>query len=130
MKSKRTKQCKKLANLYGMLHFFCLYGPFLYFIPYALIMGTVGKKIALSLFLIVSLCLAFFAIIGDAKTRGGLYKTIMWILIIGVLTCLEQAKTFIYLMAIISIIDELLIIKLKDKYKDAYAANKEIDRRM
>lgn len=128
-KSSRTIQCKNLANMFSILHLGCLFGPLLYFILYAFATGPVGNKIALSLFLVVAICLSLLAIFGEAKTRAGLNKTIMWILIIGILMCLAEAKVFIYTMAILSIIDELFIVRLKDKYKDAYAANREIDRR-
>ena len=128
-KSSRTIQCKNLTNLFSILHLGCLFGPLLYFVPYAFATGTTGNKIGLSLFLIVSVCLSLVSLFGEAKTRGGLNKTIMWVLIMGVLMCLAEAKTFIYIMAIVSILDELVIVKLKDKYKDAYAANREIDRR-
>ena len=130
MKSERTKQCKRLSILFLVLHILCLFGPLLYFIPYAYIVGEVGRKLALSLFLIVALCLSVVSIISDAKTRGGMAKSIMWILVIGISICLQEVKVFVYIMAIVSIIDELVIVRLRAKYKDAYAANKEIDRRM
>lgn len=130
MKSERTKQCKRLSVFFLIFHILCLFGPLLYFIPYAYIVGEVGRKLALSLFLIVALCLSVVALISDAKTRGGLAKSIMWILVIGISICLQEVKVFVYIMAIVSIIDELVIVKLRAKYKDAYAANREIDRRM
>lgn len=129
MKSERTKQCKKLSILFTVLHFLCLFGPLLYFVPYAFIEGNTGHKLALSLFLIIALCLSVFAIISEAKTRGGLAKSIMWILIIGISICLKEVETFVYIMAGVSILDELFIVRLNNKYKDAYAANREIDRR-
>lgn len=129
MKSERTKQCKRLSILFGILHFLCLFGPLLYFVPYALVVGEVGRKLALSLFLIVSVCLSVCAIISDAKTRGGLAKSIMWLLVIGISICLTEVATFVYIMASVSIFDELFVVRMRAKYKDAYAANREIDRR-
>lgn len=125
----RTKQCKRLSILFGILHFLCLFGPFFYFIPYAFIVGKVINKLTLSVTLIISLMLAAYSLFTDAKHRGGLSKTIMWILVIGISACLAQIEVFIYIMATISIIDELFIIRMLAKYKDAYAANREIDRR-
>lgn len=129
MKSERTKQCGRLQFLFGFLHFFAIFGPFLYFIPYAFIIGTPVEKIGLSFTIIVCLCLTIFMFIAEARTRMGFTKTIMWVLIVGVLFCLTEVKTFIYVMAIVSVIDELLIVKLRNKYKDAKAANREIDKR-
>ena len=129
MKSERTKQCKKLAIVFGILHFLCLFGPFLYFIPYAYVVGALVSKVTLSLTIICALVIAAFTILAEAKTRGGLIKTIIWLLLIGVATCLSSVEAFLYIMAIVSIVDELFVVKMRAKYKDAYAANREIDRR-
>lgn len=127
--SDRTKQCKNLSLLFGILHFLCLFGPLLYYIPYAFASGETGQKLGLSLFAIVAICLMFLAIISEAATRAGLIKSMLWLLILGITMCLTEAKTFIYVMAIVSVVDELIIIKLKDHYKNKYSANVEIDRR-
>lgn len=127
--SKRTKQCKNLHLLFSILHFLCLFGPFLYYIPYAFVVGATVTKVTLSLSIIVSLTLSFFMLISDATARAGFTKSIMWILVAGVILCLTEVKIFVFIMAFISVLDELIFIKLRDKYKDAAAANKEIDRR-
>ena len=127
--SPRTKQCKTLSFIFGLLHFLCLFGPLLYFVPYGLAIGTVVQKVTLSLSIIVSICLAVFSIIAEASTRGGLAKVIMWALVMGVCICLTEVKTFIYIMAIVSIIDELIISKVHSHYKTAYQTNLEIDKR-
>lgn len=129
MENNRTKQCKNLKTLFTILHILCLFGPFLYFIPYAFVVGATTQKVVLSLTIVFSCVLASFAIILEAKSRGGIAKTIMWLLLIGIIMCLERVEIFIYIMAIVSIIDELVIVRLRAKYKDAYAANREIDRR-
>lgn len=129
MASNRTKQCKRLSIMFGIFHFLCLFGPFLYFVPYAFAVGQMVSKITLSLTIIVSLVISAFAILAEAKTRGGLVKSIIWLLLIGVSVCLSKVETFLYIMAIVSIIDELFVVRMRAKYKDAYAANKEIDRR-
>lgn len=127
--SKRTKQCRNLRDLFTVLHLLCLFGPFLYYIPSSFINGQPGEKLALSLTMVVALILGAFSIIADAATKGNLIKTIMWTLVLGVCICLPKISTFIYIMAIISILDEIVIVRLRDKYKTAYLANKEIDRR-
>lgn len=130
MKSERTKQCGRWYIIFSIVHFLCLFGPFIYFIPSAFTSEvSTTRKVALTLCMVVGCILALLAIISDAKTRGGLAKSIMWLLVLGVMVCLQSAKTFIYIMAIVSIIDELFIVRLKDKYKTAHIANKEIDRR-
>lgn len=129
MKSERTKQCKRLSLFFLIMHFLCLFGPFLYFFPYAVVTAVPGQKIVLSLFFITAATFSAIAVFSEARTRGGLVKSIMWLLIFGITLCLETAKVFIGIMAIISIIDELFIVRMRAKYKDAFAANREIDRR-
>lgn len=128
-KSARTLQCRNVVSWMNVLHFLCLFGPLLYYIPHAFVCGEPGQKLCLSLLSIVALCLGLLMIIIDASKRAGFAKTIMWILVLGIAICLEQAKIFICIMAVVAIIDELIIVRIRDKYKTALAANKEIDRR-
>ena len=127
--TKRTKQCRNLRDLFTVLHLVCLFGPFVYYIPTAFINGQPGEKLALSLTMVVALILGAFTLLAEAATKGGLAKSIMWTLILGVCFCLPKVETFVYIMATICIIDEIVIVKLRDHYKTAFLANKEIDRR-
>lgn len=128
--SKRTKSCKRLALLFGFFHLLCVLGPFLYYLPAAFIVGAVVSKIALSFSIIIGIILGALSLLMEVKHRGGLHRGIMWLLIAGIMFCLNSVKTFIWVMAATSIIDELIFVKIKDHYKDAARANKEIDKRM
>lgn len=130
MASERTKQCKRRRIIFSILHFLCLFGPFIYFIPYGYITGEMGDKVIMSFSVVTSLILALISAITDIKHRAGLHRVILWGLIIGVLFCLQQVKTFIYIMALTSIVDEIIFVRLKDYYKAAEIANKEMDRRV
>lgn len=127
--SNRTKQCRFRKNLFGFLHFLCLFGPLLYFVPYGFITGETVQKISMGFTVIASIVLAVFTIVADVKHRAGLHRTIVWILITGVLFCLQEIKVFIWIMAATSVIDELIFVRLRDYYKTALISNKEIDRR-
>jgi hypothetical protein len=72
------------------------------------------------------------AFIIDVKHRNGLNKTAFWILILGVIYVLNSVNItiFVCIMAIISIIDEIVFIKLRDLFMAKLNANKEIDRRL
>lgn len=129
MESKRTKQCRAGNFIFGLLHILCLVGPFLYFIPYGFIMGETVNKIALGFTVVLSIILALISFVVDQTHRAGLHRSILWALIAGVLFCLSEVKTFIWIMAVVSLVDELIFVKIKDHYKIALAANKEIDRR-
>ena len=127
--SDRTKQCRKRKNIFSLLHFLCLFGPLLYFIPYGYITGETVQKIGMSFTIVVSIVLAVTSLVVSLTARAGLHRCVMWILIAGVLFCLEDIKAFIWIMCITSVLDELIFTKLKDHYKVALVSNKEIDRR-
>lgn len=127
--SDRTKQCRNRKNIFGLIHFLCLFGPLLYFIPYGYITGETVSKIGMSFTIIVSIMLAAISMFIGVAHKAGLHRCILWVLIAGVLICLSEVKTFIWIMAITSILDELVFVRLKDYYKAALISNKEIDRR-
>lgn len=127
--SDRTKQCKNLSTIFGVLHFLCLFGPLLYFVPYGYATGAVVEKIAMSFTVIASIILALISILVSVTARAGLHRCIMWLLITGVLFTLQEIQVFIWIMAVTSILDELVFTKIRDHYKAALISNKEIDRR-
>lgn len=129
-KSRRTKQCAALKNVFTALHFICLFGPLAWYVPYGYATGTPVEKIGMSSTVIVAIVLAAISTIVGATSKAGLHRCMLWILITGVLITLSEIETFIYIMALTSILDELVFCKLKDHYKAAYVANREIDRRM
>jgi hypothetical protein len=107
-----------------------LFGPFLYFIPYGYATGVVAEKISMSFTVIISIILAAISFIADVKHRAGIHRTIVWSLIAGVLFCLKDVEVFIWIMAICSLADEMIFVRLKDYYATALVASKEIDRRI
>lgn len=127
--NKRTKQCRARAIFFGILHFLLFCGPLLFFVPFAFIGAEVVSKIALSLSLTSSLILLLISFIVGVKHKAGMHRSIIWILIAGVMLCLSNVTTFIWVMAGTSILDELLVSKLYEHYKVSYATNREIDMR-
>ena len=128
--SKRTKQCRLLKNIFSILHFLCLFGPLLYFVPYGYVTGANVEKVAMSFTVIASVVLALISMLVSVTAKAGLHRCIMWTLITGVLFTLQEIQVFIWIMAVTSILDELVFTKLKDYYKAALISNKEIDRRV
>lgn len=129
MLSPRTKKCRNLMILFTILHLVCLIGPFLYFVPYAFVTGEVVSKLALSFATLFSLILGAISFIVDIKHKAGLHRSMLWTMIGGVLFCLSSVRPFIWIMAIVSLIDELIFVPIKDHYKTATATNREIDKR-
>lgn len=128
--SQQTKSCKAKKIIFTILHLIFLFGPLLFFFPYGFIIGTPVVKVSMSLSVIISLILAGISLLVDAKNRAGFSKSIMWVLIIAVLTALTQVKTFIFVMAGASIVDELIVCPLRNHYRTELIANRAIDKRM
>lgn len=128
MASDRTKQARVLQIIFFTIHILCLIGPFVYYLPAAFILGEVVQKISLGLTVILAIVLAAISFIVDVTHRAGLHRTILWLLIIGIMTCLARVQTFIWIMAITSILDELIFSRLANKYKTIKNTNKEIDK--
>lgn len=115
--------------MFAFLHFLCMFGPLLYFIPLGYATGETTTKVTMSLTVVISIVLAFISLVVDVRSKQGLHKSIMWILMAGVLFALEEVKVFIWIMCITSVLDELVFVKMKDYYKACLISNREIDRR-
>ena len=83
----------------------------------------------MSFTVIASVILALISVLVSVTARAGLHRCIMWILITGVLFTLKEIQVFIWIMAVTSILDELVFTKIRDHYKAALISNREIDRR-
>lgn len=128
--SERTKGLNACKIIFFIIHIVLLFGPFIYFVPQAFILAQEGEKLALTLGIITCLILSLIALISDAKTKGGLARSIIWLFILVITMCLSEIKIFIYVMSIASLVDELLIYKIYTIVKSKYQINKEIDKRI
>ena len=130
MEHNRTKHCRNMKWLFTFLHILFLFGPFLFFIPYAFGTGETAEKVVLTMTMVVSLIVLVISIIVDITHRAGLHKAVLWMLVGGVIVCIQGIETtFIWIMVAVSLLDELLITPLAAHYKAALIANKEIDKR-
>ena len=128
--SKVTKKAKIKCAIFTILHILCLIGPFLYFVPYAFIVGEVTSKLVLSVSMIASFILAGISFMVDVKHRAGLHKSIIWLMIAAIIYALSSIKPFIWIMAIVSLADELMFARLREHYHRKHIINKEIDQRL
>lgn len=113
----------------AVLHFLAMFGPFLFYIPYAFATGSEKSSYGLAVSLVVAIILLVVSFIISAAHRAGLHKSIFWIILFGLITAVENQVTLVVVMSVVSILDELLFVPLRDKYKRLYETNKEIDKR-
>lgn len=130
MASKRTKKAAAACIILGILHALCLLGPFLYYLPAAFIAGEIVEKISLGLTTILCIVLALISLVVDASHKAGLHKSIVWVLILAITLSFAHIRPFIYIMAGVSILDELILVPLKEHFRAIKITNKEIDKAM
>lgn len=125
--NKRTNTLKKRKLFLQLIHFLCLFGPLLYYIPLGYIEGELTQKISMSFSITIIIILAITAMVSQMKHKTGLHKTILWVMILSITLCLsvDRVKTFIWIMSIASILDELIITRVLERTKVALIANKE-----
>ena len=129
MAHKRTKKIRLITVILGFLHFILAFGILAYFGISAFVTAEVTSKVVLGLSTGISLILGLISLILDTKHKAGIHRSIMWMLIIGVIHCLESIAPFIWTMAIASILDECIITPAYEHYKTALLANREMDKR-
>ena len=56
-------------------------------------------------------------------------RCIPWVVLIGIYICLKEITICLVVMAVCTIIDELIIAPLAKKYREKLTINKEIDKR-
>lgn len=113
----------------AVLHFLAMFGPFLYYIPFAFVTGTPKTSYVVCSTLVISFILLVVSFVIGVTHRAGIHKTIFWVLLLGLTFAVKNQLTLIIVMALASILDEIVFIPLKDKYKRLYETNKEIDKR-
>ena len=56
-------------------------------------------------------------------------RSAIWLLVLGVYICLQNIQTLLIMVAVCTILDEIVFTPLHKKYKNLYIINKEIDKR-
>lgn len=120
---------KKRRNLFFILSFLATFGPFMYYGIKAMIEGEPVEKFALSMFSIVAVIIAVVAAMLKVHLRS-----VIWILLLGVYFCLDNLIGVILVVAICTILDELVFSPVYKRYSKLYSeantASKIFDERM
>ena len=125
--SDRYKKLKTIRNLFAFLHFIFLYGPLIAFTIYGITTGQEVEKFKFTFSVFTALMLGMFSVfMSDIRQKMGLQKTIMWVLILGIIYMLNDLRPFIQSMAVASILDEVYLSKKYKRYCELCRINKEI----
>ena len=125
--STMTHKYKRLSILTFLLSAICSLCPILIYVLKAFIDKDVQEvnKYTLGIMCSVALVVTLINIVSKLHLR-----CIPWILLLGIYVCLKDITTLLVIMAITTIIDELILMPLHKSFKNKYTINKEIDKRL
>ena len=125
--STMTNKYKKLSILTFLLSTICSLCPILIYVIKAFVDNDVKEvnKYTLGIMCSVALVITLINIVAKLHLR-----CIPWILLLGIYVCLKDITSLLVIMAITTIIDELILVPLHKSFKNKYMINKEIDKRL
>ena len=127
MSTKITQKYKKLSILTFLLSAICSICPILIYVIKAFVDKDVQEMSKYTLGIMCSVALVVTLINIVAKLH---LRCIPWILLLGIYLCLRDITTLLVIMAITTIIDELILMPLHKSFKNKYTINREIDKRL
>ena len=125
--STMTSKYKKLSILTFLLSAMCSLCPILIYVIKAFVDKDVKEvnKYTLGIMCSVALVVTLINIVAKLHLR-----CIPWILLLGIYLCLRNITALLVIMAITTIVDELILTPLHKSFKNKYTINKEIDKRL
>lgn len=128
MASKYTKECRFKLWLFRILDWICLVAPLIIYIIIALSSGeaVVVQKVAVVSTTMVAIILTAFNVLSQKKLRCPI-----WIILIGLFVAIrDYLMPLIIILAITSILDDLVFTPLIGYYKTKLISNKAMDERL
>lgn len=125
--SAMTVRYKRLSIITFLLSLICSLCPILIYVIKAFVDSEVKEVNKYTLGIMCSLALIVSLINIVAKLH---LRCIPWILLLGIYACLKDITTLLIIMAVTTIIDELILVPLHKSFKNKYTINKEIDKRL
>lgn len=119
-----TKKYKRLSFIFGLLSILCTVVPVTYFTVLGFINGDIRNKVTLGCTLMLCLVLVVINIIKKENLRSPVY-----IMILGIYMCLDNLLSLFLIMAITTMLDEMVFTPLHRMYKNRAIINREIDKR-
>jgi len=126
--SKYTKACRRKLWLFRILDWICLAAPLIIYVVVALSNGEVlvAQKVAVVSTAMIAIMLTVFNAISQKKLRCPI-----WIVLIGLFVAIrDYLMPLIIILAITSILDDLVFTPVISYYRTKLISNKAIDERL
>lgn len=124
MSSNVTKSYRKKYWTCTILSWVITFVPLLVFVIWGFIEGTPHRKLALGGLMVIAAILVVLNVLMKLSLR-----CIPWILLIGIYICLKEITVLLIVMALTTVLDELVLEPLAKSFKTKLTINKEIDKR-
>lgn len=128
MSSKYTRECRFKLWFFRILDWICLFMPLIIYICVALSSGEaiVAQKVAVVSTTMVAIILSVFNVISQKKLRCPI-----WIILIGLFVAIrDYLMPLIIILAITSVLDDLVFTPVISYYRTKLIANKAMDERL
>lgn len=122
--NERTKKAKSRYIFFKTLSICLTLLPLLVYVILAFINGEPMEKFTMGCMVTIALCFVILNFIMKYNIRSTI-----WVLMLGIYICLDNITPLLIIMAISTILDEFVVSKLANKYKNQFVINKEIDKR-
>ena len=123
-----TKECRFKLWFYRILDWICLFMPLIVYIGIALAsnQAIVAQKVAVVSTTMVALILSVFNVISQKKLRCPI-----WIILIGLFVAVrDYLMPLIIILAVTSVLDDLVFSPIISYYRTKLIANKAMDERL
>ena len=124
MASDVTKNYRKKYWVTTVSSWVLTFLPLLIFVIWGFIEGTPHRKLALGGLMVIAAILVVLNVLMKLSLR-----CIPWILLIGIYICLKEITVLLIVMALTTVLDELVLEPLAKSFKNKLTINKEIDKR-
>ena len=124
MSSDVTKKYRKSYWTCKILSWCITLLPMLIFVIWGFVEGTPHRKMALGGLMVVAIVLVVINILMKLSLR-----CVPWIMLLGVYICLQEITVLLIIMAVTTVVDELILTPLEKRFREKLVINKEIDKR-
>lgn len=123
--SKVTNKYKTGYIIFSILSVIAFAAPTLWYVIQAfLTTGITTEKVALAGSIMVVLIMSVVALVTKVAPRSRI-----WIILLGLIICLDNIEVALCWIASTQILDELVLCPIKKFFKDRLVINKQIDKR-
>jgi len=120
----KTAYYKKSTTILKVMDLFLTFAPLLGFVIYAFATGSVAQKVAFGMIGLCGVVLGVFSVLSKYSFKGAIY-----LILLGLHVAVGNIVAILIILAVTTLLDELLIVPLYKMYKEKYIINKELDER-